>query len=77
MIVVGGFLVGFGTRYCRWLYFRSCDYGFAHLAITIVNRYLLFYGRWILNGEFNSSLYIEILKTDNNDKRYKTRRKIT
>ena len=72
MTVVGGFLVGFGTTLCRWLYIRPCHYGFIQSAMALTCCDHLFYDRWIYHGQSYSAIYTSLKIKNGNDFSKKT-----
>ena len=61
MMVVGGFQVGFGTRYAG-MYQRSCHYGYIQPTVALFGCYLLFYGRRFSNGQLDTAFHLVTLK---------------
>ena len=57
MMVVGGFLVGFGTRYAGGLYQRPCYYGSQQFTMAFLGSYDQFYGRGFYYGQSYFTLY--------------------
>jgi uncharacterized membrane protein YedE/YeeE len=63
MIVVGGFMVGFGTRYAGGCTSGHAIMGLSTLQWPFTCCYLLFYDWWFAHGQLHFTTYSFTLKT--------------